>query len=305
MPRIHSASSHPRSSRRISTGVGRASRCQAQTRSRAGSAGPRPPTSMIPDSRSFDTVHVPADQVTVGHHVGRIDTRCRAKLGPHPAQPGDVDHPFAAPKAHLDPRIVRSQVATSTGSREDDLPATSIVRTQRMNTPRSCANSADRPDQRRSPRYRAATSAPTRAAGTRRRGRQGRPVRASRNAQAPSSVRAACASRSSDSLVAWTSVPCSGQPRRKAVTDAKDRIDGALRGNPAQMAIDRLRGTARPAARARWRRRWSVGWEACPRRQICRSRSQPPTGLRDEPARTGRQGRALPSSRTQLISRPG
>lgn len=58
LPRSHSRSSHPSSSRSTCRGSA-SSECQAATRSRAGSAGPRPPTSRIPVRRPSDTSTLP------------------------------------------------------------------------------------------------------------------------------------------------------------------------------------------------------------------------------------------------------
>jgi hypothetical protein len=108
LPRSHSSSSQPRSSRSARREPA-SSRCQAPTRSNAGSAGFSPPTSMIPARRLSDE-DVAGDQVAVGHHVIGA-SRQRPHACPPASKSRNVQELSTALKAGLHPGIMGSQLA--------------------------------------------------------------------------------------------------------------------------------------------------------------------------------------------------
>ena len=166
----------PRSSRSTCRGPA-SSRCQAATRSRAGSAGPSPPTSRTPARRPPDTSTLPGIR---SPWVITSRRRCAADHAarPQPTQPVHVQELLRCARSRSPstrrgigrspPRPVPANVR----------PRVSMARTSWMNSARSCAN-ADRLARVLigGGGSRAARSAPTTAAGSPGPVRRARPAR--------------------------------------------------------------------------------------------------------------------------------
>ena len=93
---------------------GRASRrCQAATKSSAGSAGPEPADIEDPGDPPAGHEHVPGSQIPMGHDIG-IVARQLAQVSPRSSQSSDIEQAFAVAQTLLHPLIVESQVTSAT-----------------------------------------------------------------------------------------------------------------------------------------------------------------------------------------------